>query len=64
MVMVKFKITYKNPEIPISLKKLVRLKAKTPEEAYVEIKLSIKNHDYLLGNIKNLIGVEQQELSQ
>ena len=59
--MVKFKITYTNPTIPISLKKLVKLKARTPEEAWAEIKRNLKNHDYLLGNIKNLKGVEQQE---
>jgi hypothetical protein len=62
--MVKFKITYKNPNIPISLKKLVELKAKTPEEAWVEIKSEIKKHDYLLGKIENLHGVEQQELAK
>ena len=62
--MVKFKITYKNPNIPISLKKLIELKAKTPEEAWEEIKCELKKHDYLLGDIKNLHGVEQQELSK
>jgi hypothetical protein len=64
--MVKFKITYKNPTIPITLKKLVELKAKTPEEAWEEIRAQISTtgkHSYLLNNIKNLIGIEQQELA-
>jgi len=61
--MVKFKVTYTNPAIPISLKKLVELKAKTPEEAWLEIKRNLKNHDYLLGELKNLVGIEQQELA-
>ena len=64
--MVKFKITYKNPAIPVSLKKLIELEAKTPEEAWAEIKKQISakgKHGYLLGEIKNLIGIEQQELA-
>lgn len=63
--MVKFKITYKNPKTPVQFKKLVELKAKTPEEAFEEIKTEInsKKHDYLLGNVKNLVGIEQQELA-
>ena len=61
--MVKFKITYKNPEIPIPLKKLVKLRAKTPEEAWGEIKRNIKKHNYLMGDIGNLRGIEQQESS-
>ncbi|MFA6269020.1 MAG: hypothetical protein WCW13_06870 [archaeon] len=62
--MVKFKVTYKNPSIPISLKKLVVLKAKTPEEAWEEIKseINLEKHAYLFKDIKNLVGVEQQEL--
>ena len=61
--MVKFKITYKVQNIPVQLKKLVELKAKTPEEAWKEIKTDINKHNYLLGDIKNLIGIEQQELA-
>lgn len=63
--MIKFKVTYKNPKIPISLKKLIELKANTPEEACEEIKneLNEKKHGYLNKDIKNLLGVEQQELS-
>ncbi len=63
--MVKFKITYKIPTVPVPLKKLVGLEAKTPEEAWEEIKKQIKSkekHGYLLGKIKNVIGIEQQEL--
>ena len=63
--MVKFKVTYKNPTIPITLKKLVELKAKTPEEAWEEIRTQITTtgkHRYLLGDIKNVMGIEQQEL--
>jgi len=61
--MVKFKITYKTPNIPVQLKKLIRLEAKTPEEAYEEIKNKIHEHKYLLGDIKNLNGIEQQEMA-
>ncbi|MEK6902009.1 MAG: hypothetical protein AABX02_00280 [archaeon] len=63
--MVKFKITYRIPTIPVTLKKLVELKAKTPEEAWDEIRNQIgpnQKHHYLLNNIKNLAGIEQQEL--
>ena len=60
--MVKFKITYKVPNIPVQLKKLINLKAKTPEEAWEEIKTNIKKHNYLHGDIKSLVGIEQQEL--
>ncbi len=62
--MVKFKVTYKNPTIPISLKKLIELQANTPEEAWAEIKTQLDKHAYLLGDIRNLIGVEQQELAR
>jgi len=63
--MTKFKITYKVSSIPVSLKKLVVLEAKTPEEAWEEIRNQIgpkQKHSYLLNNIKNLQGIEQQEL--
>jgi hypothetical protein len=49
----------------VPLKKLVELKAKTPEEAYAEIKSEINQkgkHAYLLRNINNTQGIEQQEL--
>jgi hypothetical protein len=60
--MVKFKITYKTSNVPVQLKKLVKLEAKTPEEAYEEIKNNLNEHKYLLNDIKNLQGIEQQEM--
>ncbi len=62
--MVLFKVTYRNPSIPISLKKLVALSARTPEEAWDEIRTRLGEHEYLCGDIGNLVGVEQQELAR
>ena len=65
--MVKFKITYRNPNTPVQFKKLMELKAKTPEEALTEIKNQINfkgKYNFLLNDIKNLIGIEQQEMAE
>jgi hypothetical protein len=62
--MVKCKVTYRNPTIPISLKKLVELRATTPEEAWEELRTHLEKHPYLLGDTRDLLGVEQQETAR